>query len=91
MHADLVGIDLLLAREARERQLRVAFEGPALVAIVDDVGRLADDGGAFFELGPSRRMALRHMGDLMRHHGRDLGRVVGERQQAARHVDIAGG
>ncbi len=88
---DLVGIDLLLAREARERQLRVALEGAALVAVVDDVGRLADHGGALFELGPPRRMALRHMGDLVRHHGRDFGRVVGERQEAARHVDVAGG
>ena len=88
---DLVGIDLLLAREARQRQLRVALEGAALVSVVDDVGRLTDHGGALFELGPPRRMALRHVGDLVRHHGRDLGRVVGEGQEPARHVDVAGG
>ena len=40
-----------------------------------------EERGGLREFGPLRRVARRDVGDLVRHHSGDLGRVVGERER----------
>ena len=90
--ADLVGLELLLAREAGDRQLRARGVFLALVGPLQQLrGDAAEQPTAPLQLGALRGVAGGDMADLVRHHGRDLGAVAGEREQAAGHENVAGG
>ncbi len=89
--ADAVGLELLGAREARERDLRLGERQCPGLGIAEhvlhhaahqrDLTRLVlADGG----------VARDHVRHLMREHRGELGGVVGERDQPARHVELAG-
>ena len=88
--ADLVRVKLLLARETRERAPFDRFDFFAFLAAFDHRRGLADQRGALFLLRPQRRMPRGDMADLMRHHGGDLRRIVGQRQEPARDIDVVG-
>ena len=88
--ADAVGLELLRAREARERDLGTRERHRAHLRIVEHVGRdAADQRGLPRLVLADRRMARDHMRHLVAEHGGKLGRVVGEREQAARHIELA--
>ena len=90
--ADGVGFELLRPREARQRELRLGERQRALLRIGDHVADhpvhqrglprlLLADGG----------VARDHVAHLVGEHRRKLGFIVGERNKAARHVELPGG
>ena len=89
--ADRVGFEFLRAREARQRELRFGERQRAGFRIADHVGDdAADQVGLLRLLLADRGVARDDVAHLVRQHGGKLGFVVGERDQAARHVKLAG-
>ena len=87
--ADAVGFEFLRAREARQPDLRFRQRQRAGFRVAEHVVDDAVDQRGLLDL------VLAHggvLGDDVRHlvrqHGRKLGRVVGERDQPARHVEL---
>ncbi len=78
--ADLIGVEFLLAREARDRALLDGRHFLALFAALDHARGLGDHGGALFLFGAQHGVMGGDMADLMRHHRRHFGRIIGERQ-----------
>ena len=91
-HADGVGLEFLLAREARERQLRLLLSCWPPARIVQHLARdLAEQRRALLELDALDRMPRRHMRHLMRQHCGDLRGAVRESEKASREVEMAVG
>jgi hypothetical protein len=85
-----IGIELLVLAEGGHGLARPVGRGIGRGVAAKDAGDHAvDDFGGAGAIGPGARMAQRHMGDFMRQHGRQLARIAGQRQDAARHIDIA--
>ena len=90
--ADLVGLELLLAREAGDRQLGAGVVFLALVGTIEQLRRdLAEQQAAARQFGALRGVVGGDVADLVRHDGGDLGAVAGEAEQAAGDEDVAGG
>ena len=92
LDADRVGLELLVARELREPELAADQRRLGARRFAEHVGH--DLGGEFL-LG-LQLLALQAVigGDvahLVGDHRRQLGRIIGQRQQPARHVEIAAG
>ena len=88
-HADRVGGEFLLAREARERQLGLLLQLLAAGGIVQHLrGDLAEQRRALLQFNPLHGMAGRHMRHLMRQHRGNLRGGVDEGQQPARDVEV---
>ena len=89
--ADTVGLELLLAREARHRQFGFCQGQRGQIGIVAHVG---DDACHYRRLPrlvfPDRGVLGQHMRHLVAEHRGQLGSVAGERDQAARDVELAG-
>ena len=85
----LVGLELLRSREARDREARAVAHQAASSGLFSTFAvtcaRRAERPRARCAGG----MAQGHVRDLVREHRRDLGGVVGERQQPAGHVEAA--
>ena len=90
-HTDLVGFQFLLAREAGEGHAPRGLRLLAFLPALNEGCGLGDDRCIALQLGALARMAGRDMGNLMRHDGGDFGRIIGQREEPARHVKIAGG
>ncbi len=89
--ADAVGLELLRAREGGERDLRPGERQRAHLRIVEHVGGdAAHQRGLAHLVLADRGMARHHMRHLVGEHRGELGGVAGEREQAARHVELAG-
>ena len=89
--ADAVGLELLRAREARQRDLRLRQRQRSGFRIAQHVLDHAADQRHLARLVLAHRGVARdHVRHLVRQHRGELGRVVGERDQAARHVELAG-
>ena len=89
--ADAVGLELLRAREACQRDLGFRQRQRAEVRIGEQVvGDAADQRGLPRLVLADRGVARDHMRHLVRQHRGELGGVVGERDQPARHVELAG-
>ncbi len=89
-HADRVGLQLLLLREGGERALAGGERQLAGLAILQHVGDdAADDDRRARLVLPLHGVVGRDMAHLVRDHRRDFGGIVGERQQAARDIEIA--
>ena len=89
--ADAVGLEFLRAREARQRELRFGKRQRADFRIADHVAdNAADQRRLFGLLFADRGMARDHVAHLVREHGGQFGFVVGERDQAARDIELAG-
>ncbi len=89
--ADAVGLEFLAAREGGERDLRLGERQRAHLRIADHVARDAvEDRGLADLVLADRGMARDHMRHLVRQHRGDFGIVVGERQQSAGDVELAG-
>ena len=89
--ADAVGLEFLLAREARHRQLVLGERQRGHVGIVAHVGDDAGDHGGLARLVLADRGVLgQHMGHLVAQHRGQFRGVAGQRDQAARHIELAG-
>ena len=89
--ADGVGLEFLRPREARQRELRFGERQRAGCRIADHVGDdAADEVGLARLLLADLGVARDHVAHLMGQHRGELGIVVGERDQSARHVELAG-
>ena len=89
--AELVGLEFLGAREARELDLGAGERQRALLRVAQHVvdHRAADRDLARLFLA-QRRMLEDHVRHLVREHRGELGVVVGDREQPARDVELAG-
>ena len=88
--ADAVGLELLGAREAGERDLGFGERQRAELRIAEQVGGDAVDQRGLARLVlADRGVAGDHMRHLVRQHRGELGVVVGERDQAAGDVELA--
>ena len=89
--ADAVGLEFLRAREAGQRDLRFGERQRAELRIAEHVGDDAVDQRGLPRLVlADRGVARDHVRHLVRQHGGELGVVVGERDQAAGDVELAG-
>ena len=89
--ADTVGLELLRARKARHRQLGLGERQRGEVGIVAHVGNDAGhDGGLARLVFADRGVLGQHMRHLVPQHRRQFRGVAGQRDQAARHVKLAG-
>ena len=89
--ADRVRFEFLLLREARQLKLRFGERQRARFRIVDHVGDdAADQIGLLLLLLAQLGMVGDDMAHLMGDHRGELGIVVGERDQSARHIKLAG-
>ena len=89
--ADAVGLEFLRAREARHRQLGLGQRQRGEIGIVAHVGDDAGDDGGLPRLVLADRGVLgQHMRHLVAQHRGQFRGVAGERDQAARHVKLAG-
>ena len=89
--ADAVRLEFLGAREARHRQLGLGERQRRDVGIVAHVGDDAGDDRRLARLVlADRRVFCQHMRHLVAQNRRQFGGVAGERDQAARHVELAG-
>ena len=89
--ADVVGLELLGAREARHRQLRLGERKGGEIGIVAHVGHDArDDRGLLRLVFADRGVLGQHMRHLVGEHRGQFGGVAGKRDQAARDVELAG-
>ena len=87
--ADAVGLELLRAREAGERNFGARQRHRAHLRIVEHVGGdLAHQRGLAHLILADRRMARDHVRHLVAQHRGEFGGVVGEREQAARDVEL---
>ena len=88
--ADAVGLEFLRAREARQRDLGFRERERARLRIAQHV---VHDAAHHRDLArlvlADRGVAGDDMRHLVRQHGGELGGVVGQRDQAARHVELA--
>ena len=90
--ADAVGLEFLRAREARQRDLRFGERQRAELRIAEQVGGdAADQRGLARLVLADHGVAGDHVRHLVRQHRGELGIVVGKRDQAARHVELAVG
>ena len=89
--ADAVGLEFLRAREARHRQLGLGQRQRREIRIVAHVG---DDTGHHRGLPrlvfPDRGVLGQHMRHLVAQHRGQFRGVAGKRDQAARHIELAG-
>ena len=89
--ADAVGLELLLPREARHRQLGLGERHRGEIGIVAHVGDDAgDDGGLARLVFADRGVLGQHMRHLVAQHRGQFRGVAGQRDQAARHIELAG-
>ena len=89
--ADAVGLEFLRAREARHRQFGLRERQRGQIRIVAHVGDDAGDDGGLPRLVLADRGVLgQHMRHLVRQHRGQFRGVAGERDQAARHIELAG-
>ena len=89
--ADAVGLELLRAREARHRQFGLRQRQRGQIRIVAHVGDDAgDDGGLPRLVLADRGVLCQHMRHLVAQHRGQFRGVAGERDQAARHIELAG-
>ena len=89
--ADAVGLELLGAREVRQRDLGLGERQRAELRIAEQVGGDAvDERGLARLVLADRGVARDHVRHLVRQHRGELGVVVGEREQAAGDVELAG-
>ena len=89
--ADAVGLELLGAGEARHRQFCLRKRQRGQIRIVAHVGDDAGDDGGLPRLVVADRGVLgQHMRHLVAQHRGQFRGVAGERDQAARHVELAG-
>ena len=89
--ADAVGLELLGAREARHRQLGLGQRQRGQIGIAAHVGDDAGDDGGLARLVLADRGVLgQHMRHLVAQHRGQFRGVAGQRDQAARHVELAG-
>ena len=90
LDADRVGFKLLIARELREPQLALDQRHPRGRRLAEHIGdHLAGQNLLGFLLLPLQSVIGGHMAHLVGDHRGQFGRIVGERQQSARHVEIA--
>ena len=90
-NADAVGLELLGAREARHRQLGLGERQRGEIGIVAHVGHDARDDRGLSRLVLADRGVLgQHMRHFVAEHRGQLRRVARKRDQAARHVELAG-
>ena len=89
--ADAVGLELLVAREARHRQLGLGQRERGEIGVVAHVGDDAGDDRGLPRLVLAHRGVLgQHMRHLVAQHRGQFGGVAGERDQAARDIELAG-
>ncbi len=89
--ADAVGLELLLARKARHRQFGFGQRQRGQIGIVAHVGDDAGhDRGLPRLVFADRGVLGQHMRHLVAQHRGQFGSVAGERDQAARDVELAG-
>ena len=89
--ADAVGLELLGARKARHRQLGLGERQRGEIGIAAHVGDDAGDDGGLARLVLADRGVLgQHMRHLVAQHRGQFRGVAGQRDQAARHVKLAG-
>ena len=89
--ADAVGLEFLRAREARHRQLGLGQRQRGQIRIVAHVGDDAgDDRGLPRLVFADRGVLGQHMRHLVAQHRGQFRGVAGERDQAARHIELAG-
>ena len=90
--ADAVGFELLLARESRQRDLRLRQRERAHLRIVEHIGGDAADQRRLPHLVfADRGVARDHVRHLMRQHRGKLCIVARQRQQSARDVELTVG
>ena len=89
--ADAVGFELLKPGIAGDGPRGGGLDLVALLAAFDDLGSLRDHRLRLFLLSPQESVARGDMGDFVRHHGGDLGGVIGQGEQAPGHEKIARG
>ena len=88
--ADLVGFELLVAREFRDREVHFLRFVLALIRGGEHLlGDPAKQERGPLQLRPLRGVMGGDMRDFMRHDGGDFRLVVRKRQQAARHVNVS--
>ena len=89
--ADAVGLEFLRAREARHRQFGLRQRQRGQIGVVAHVG---DDAGHHRRLPrlvlADRGVLCQHMRHLVAQHRGQFRGVAGERDQAARHIELAG-
>ena len=89
--ADAVGLEFLGAREARHRQLGLGQRQRGEIGIVAHVGDDAGDHRGLARLVLADRSVFgQHMRHLVAQHRGQFRGVAGERDQAARHIELAG-
>ena len=89
--ADAVGLEFLGAREARERELVLGKRQRRDIGIVAHVGEDAGGDRCFARLVLANGGVLGdHMRHLMAQHRGQFGGIAGERNQTARHIELAG-
>ena len=89
--ADAVGLELLGARKARHRQLGLGERQRGQIGIVAHVGDDAGDDGGLARLVLADRCVFgQHMRHLVAQHRGQFRGVAGQRDQAARHIELAG-
>ena len=89
--ADAVGLEFLRAREARHRQLGLGQRQRGQIGIVAHVGDDAGDDGGLARLVLADRGVLgQHMRHLVAQHRGQFRGVAGQRDQAARDIELAG-
>ena len=89
--ADAVRLEFLGAREARHRQLGLGQRQRGEIGIVAHVGDDAGDDRGLARLVLADRGVLgQHMRHLVAQHRGQFRGVAGERDQAARHIELAG-
>ncbi len=89
--ADAVGLEFLLARKARHRQLGLGERQRGQIGIVAHVGDDAGDDRGLARLVLADRGVLgQHMRHLVAQHRGQFRGVAGQRDQAARHIELAG-
>ena len=89
--ADAVGLEFLRARKARHRQLGLGQRQRGQIGIVAHVGDDAGDDGGLPRLVLADRGVLgQHMRHLVAQHRGQFRGVAGQRDQAARDVELAG-
>ena len=89
--ADCIGLEFLGAREARQRELRLGERQCADLGIADHVADdAADQRGLLGLLFADRGMAGDDVAHLVRQHRRQFRFIVGERSDAAGHVELTG-
>ena len=92
LDADLVSLEFLLAGKAGDRQLRARLGLVLGLALGQHLRvHLGEQGCGLLEFRPLGGVARGDVADLVGHDGGDLGGVVGEREQAAGHENVAGG